>query len=111
MSRSSSTINFTELLKSADTELVIGKFIHLFEFCFLPWSIDLEWTTTHVVLLCRDILVEAFYKLKKGSNERGRIWTQISQNLNSVAVVKFKVYQRAVRERFDLLIERFRQLI
>lgn len=109
MSRSSSTINFTELLKSADTELVKRKFIHLFEFCFLPRSI--EWTTTHVVLLCRDILVEAFYKLKKGSNERGRIWTQISQNLNSVAVVKFKVYQRAVRERFDLLIERFRQLI
>ena len=80
-------------------ELVIGKLIHLFEFCFLPRS--MEWTTTHDVLLCREILVQEFYKFKKGSNERGRIWTQISQNLNSVAAVKFKVNQRAARERFD----------
>ncbi|XP_029180213.2 uncharacterized protein [Acropora muricata] len=69
----------------------------------------MEWTTTHDMLLCREILVEEFYRFKKGSNERGRIWTQISQNLNSVAAVKFKVNQRAVRERFDLLIGRFRQ--
>ena len=50
-----------------------------------------------------------FYKFKKGSNEKGRIWTQISQNLNSVVAVKFKVNQRAVRGRFDLLMGRFRQ--
>ena len=88
-------------------ELVIGKLIHLFEFCFLPRS--MEWTATHNVLLCREILVEEFYRPKKGSNERGRIWTQISQNLNSVAAVKFKVDQRMVRKIFDLLIGRFRQ--
>ena len=81
-----------------DTKLVIGKFIHLFECCFLPRS--MERTTTQDVLLCREILVEEFYKFKKGSN--GRIWTQISQNLNSVVAVKFKVNQRAVR--FDLLM-------
>ena len=69
----------------------------------------MEWTTTHDVSLCREILVEEFYKFKKGSNERGRIWTQISENLNSVTTVKFKVNQRAVRERFDLLLGRFRQ--
>ena len=50
-----------------------------------------------------------FCKFKKGSNERGRIWTQISQNLKSVAAVKFKVNQTVVGERFDLLIGRFRQ--
>lgn len=61
-----------ELLKSVDIELVIGKFIYLFEFCFLFRLI--EWIIMYVVLLCRDILVEVFYKLKKGSNERGRIW-------------------------------------
>ena len=69
----------------------------------------MEWTTTHNMLLCREILVEEFYKFKKGSNERGRIWTQISQNLISVAAVKFKVNQRAARERVDLLIGRSRQ--
>ena len=51
----------------------------------------------HDMLLCREILIEEFYKFKKGSNGRERISTQISQNLNSVAAVKFKVNQRAVR--------------
>lgn len=46
------------------------------------------------------------YKIKNGSNERGRIW---AQNLNSVAAVKFTLNQREVRERLDLLIGRFRQ--
>ena len=69
----------------------------------------MEWTTAHDVLPCRENLVEEFYKFKKGSNDRGRIWTQISENLKSVTLVKFEVNQRAVRERFDLLLGRFRQ--
>ena len=54
-------------------------------------------------------LVQEFYKFKKGSNESGRIWMQISENLNSVTAVKLKLNQRMVRERFDLLLGRFRQ--
>ena len=54
-------------------------------------------------------LVQEFYKFRKGSNERGRIWTQISENLNSVTTIKFKLNQRVVRERFDLLLGRCRQ--
>ena len=56
------------------------------------------------VLLCKEILVQEFYKFKKESNERGRIWTQSSENLNSVTVAKFKVNQWTVKERFDLLL-------
>ena len=59
--------------------------------------------------MCKEILVQKFSKFKKGRNERGRIWKQISENLNSVTAVKFKVNQRVVRERFDLLLRRFRQ--
>ena len=54
-------------------------------------------------------LVQEFYKFKKGSNESRRIWMQISENLNSVTAVKLKLNQRTVRERFDLLLGRFRQ--
>ena len=53
-------------------------------------------------------LVQEFYKFKKGSNESRRIWMQISENLNSVTAVKLKLNQRMVRERFDLLLGRFR---
>ena len=49
------------------------------------------------------------YKFKKRSKDRRRIWTWIAETLNDVRAVKFKVNQRAVRERFDLLIGRFRQ--
>ena len=54
-------------------------------------------------------LVQEFYKFRKGSKERERIWTQISENLNSVTTIKFKLNQRVVRERFDLLLGRCRQ--
>ena len=53
-------------------------------------------------------LVQEFYKFRKGSNERGRIWMQISENLTSVTAVKLKLNQRVVRETFDLLLGRFR---
>ena len=69
----------------------------------------MEWTTAHDVLLCREIFLQEFYKFKKGSNERGRTWTQISENLNCVTAVKFKVNQRAMRKRFDFLLGRSRQ--
>ena len=61
------------------------------------------------MLLCKEILVQEFYKFKKGSNESGRIWTQISENLNSVTAVKLKLNQRVVRETFELLLGRCRQ--
>ena len=46
---------------------------------------------------------------KKGSNERGKARTYLSETLNNVKKIKFKVTQRAVRERFDLLSSKFRQ--
>lgn len=55
----------------------------------------------HDVPLCREVLVKEFYKFEKGSNERGRIWTQISRHLNSVAAVNFEVNQRVAWERFN----------
>ena len=89
----------------ADNKLLESSFISVnFDFYNI-----LTWTTAHDVLLCKEILVQKFYKFKKGSNESGRIWTQISENLNSVTTIKFKLNQRVVRERFDLLLGRCRQ--
>ena len=88
-----------------DNKLLESSFISVnFDFYNKP----IYWTTAHDVLLCKEILVQEFYEFKKGSNESGRIWTQISENLNSVTAVKLKLNQRVVRERFDLLLGRFR---
>ena len=85
-----------------DNKLLKISFISVnFDFYNRP----MEWTTAHDVLLCREIFLQEFYKFKKGSNERGRTWTQISENLNCVTAVKFKVNQRAMRKRFDFLRE------
>ena len=78
-----------------DNKLLKISFISVnFDFYNRP----MEWTTAHDVLLCREIFLQEFYKFKKGSNKRGRTWTQIS-----------KVNQRPVRERFDFLLGRSRQ--
>ena len=63
------------------------------------------WTKGHDTLLCREVLALEPYKHKKGSNEAGKIWTDIAQSLKKCHQLKFKqnLSQRAVRERFSLL--------
>lgn len=68
----------------------------------------MEWTMKHDILLCREILVCEPYNHRKGSNERGKTWTQISDTLNSLKEIRFKVSQRGVRERFERQQKRFK---
>ena len=67
----------------------------------------MEWTETHDILLCRELLLEEPYKFKKGSNERGKKWTGIAESLNKNSEVKFKVTQRSVRERMERLEKKY----
>ena len=69
------------------------------------------WTTAHDTLLCREVLALEPYKYKKGSNEAGKIWTDIAQSLKNCQQLKFKqnLSQRAVRERFSLLQARYKE--
>lgn len=63
----------------------------------------MEWTEVHDTLLCREVLLEEPYKYKKGSNEKGKKWTEIAEALSKSEEVKFKVTQRGVRERMERL--------
>jgi len=65
-----------------------------------------EWTEIHDTLLCREVLLEEPYKYKKGSNEKGKKWTEIAEALNKSEEVKFKVTQRGIRERMERLQKR-----
>ena len=63
----------------------------------------MECTEIHDALLCCEVLLEEPYKYKKGSNERGKRWTEIAEDLNNSEEVKLKVTQRGPRERMERL--------
>ncbi|XP_065650335.1 uncharacterized protein LOC136078489 [Hydra vulgaris] len=67
------------------------------------------WTDTHDDLMIREILVIEPYKYKRGSTKRGDAWTKISDILNSIESPKFRVNQRAVIDRFNLLEKSFKK--
>ena len=68
----------------------------------------MEWTEKRDVVLCREVLVVEPFKFKKGSVEKGKVWTEIAASLNSCRELKFRVTQKSVRERFSLLEAKFK---
>ena len=69
----------------------------------------MEWTEAHDVLLCREVRFKEPYTFRKGSNERGKVWSEISTSLNSCTELQFKVTQRAVRDRFTLIQAKYKK--
>ena len=69
------------------------------------------WTDVKDKLLCREILLCEPYKFKARTKERGNVWKIIANNLNIMADENFAVDQRAVRERFTLIAEKFEKKI
>ena len=62
----------------------------------------MKWNDEKDVALLREILCEEPYQYKPKSKERGNVWSKIAGNLNDLP--SFNVTQRAVRDRFNLLI-------
>ena len=67
----------------------------------------MEWSARHDMGLCTEIVIIEPYKFKKGSNERGKLWTEVANNLNKLEEVQFRVNQRGVRERWEVLRLRY----
>ena len=65
----------------------------------------MRWTKDHDLILLKEILLFELYSQKRGSPERGRVWEQIAESLNGQREDKilFKVSQRSVRNRFNVL--------
>ena len=66
------------------------------------------WLETHDELLCREVILIQPYAYRVSTRERGNAWSQISEVLNTIEQPKFYVSQRSVRERFALILTRFR---
>ena len=58
----------------------------------------MEWSSKHDIFLCTEILITEPFKFRKGSLDRGRLWTVVANNLNRIEEVHFNVKQRGVRE-------------
>lgn len=67
------------------------------------------WTAKHDELLCREILVvNPFSGTKQRTVQRGAKWELIAGNLNKIQDIYFKVSQRSVRDRYNLLAKQLR---
>ena len=69
---------------------------------------SMYWTKPHDTLLCREVLALEPYKHKKGSNEAGKIWTDIAQSLRNCQHLKFNVVRTTLyiilRDKFVLRV-------
>ncbi|XP_048577006.1 uncharacterized protein LOC5507322 [Nematostella vectensis] len=72
----------------------------------------MEWTDDHDNLLLREMAVSELFSYKKGSPDRGKVWVNIQETLNSIENQKFLLKdKRAVRDRWTLLQTKFKKRI
>lgn len=75
-----------------------------------PRNYSIEWSESHDLALCGEVLLLEPFRYPKRSKERGEIWGRIA-HLNSVNSSKFKVSKRSVRDRFTLLQTKYKEKI
>lgn len=63
----------------------------------------MKWSSNHDVALAREIMLFTPWIHRKGSTERGQVWENIAKSLNALETPKFRVSQRSVRDRYQLL--------
>lgn len=68
------------------------------------------WSEEHDEYLCREIItIDPFTDTKKGTTQRSAKWSEIANTLSAIQTIPFKVDKRAVRDRYNLLAERFKR--
>jgi len=66
------------------------------------------WTENHDTLLLREILAAQPWTHRHGSVERGQCWDGISMILCTIEEPLFKVSTRSVRDRYALLVKKYK---
>ena len=67
------------------------------------------WTKEHDILLRREVPSVNPFSAKRNPNERGKLWEEISTNLNSTSGVRFFVTKRSVQDHLNILTKRYRK--
>ena len=66
----------------------------------------MEWSTTHDVLLCREMLAVNPFSAKRKTTQPAKMWETVAKNLEDIDTPKFKV---TVRDRYTLLAKKYRK--
>ena len=74
-------------------------------------AVVMKWSDHHDAILLREIILQAPWSHRRGSTERGEIWTKISESLNTLENPHFRVAQRSVRDRFALLEKKYKNKV
>ena len=69
----------------------------------------MQWKPEHDAIFLREVLASDLYSTRKGSSERGKIWSQLAEKLNEVSSCKFIVTQKSLRDRLKLLTQKHKQ--
>ena len=69
----------------------------------------MQWKPEHDTIFLREVLASDLYSTRKGSSERGKIWSQLAEKLNEVSSCKFIVTQKSLRDRLKLLTQKHKQ--
>lgn len=69
----------------------------------------MQWKPEHDVIFLREVLASDLYSTRKGSTERGKIWSQIAERLNEASSCKFNVGQKSLRDHLKLLMQKYKQ--
>ena len=67
------------------------------------------WLENHDIVLLREILHIQPWSQRHGSVERGQLWDKIAVVLNSLEGMNFKVTTRSVRDRYTLLVKKYKK--
>lgn len=69
----------------------------------------MEWKPEHNVIFLREVFASDLFSTRKGSTERGKIWSQIAERLNEAPSCKFSVRQKSLRDHLKLLMQKYKQ--
>ena len=71
---------------------------------YLPnFSKRMKWAKYHGIILLRELLLFEPWNYKYGSKDRGNCWERISESLNQITDISFKVTQRSVQDHYQTL--------
>ena len=70
----------------------------------------MEWSEEHNILFLREMAASDVFMYKKGSVDRGKVWDDIVDRLNSNQNPKFVIKEkRGMQDRWSLLLNKFKK--
>ena len=72
------------------------------------FSKRMKWTKDHDIIFLRELLLFEPWNYKYGK-ERGNCWERISESLNQLTDISFKVTQRSVQDHYQTLEKTYKK--